>query len=472
MAEVVTRGGTYEILKKKNAITGKMENWKLGEGGQGKVYMVQRKSDGKQFALKVYHEPTPRKYNENLQKLVNMIPPHPAFIWPLELIPPLKNGEIGYINELYDNKKLKSFKKVAISGKENFSSIEAMLNSLIELVSAFEALHAKGLCFQDINEGAIVFDVEKGGVRICDCENVVPNNEPVPIGYSKNGHELYMQGFPKYMAPEVEIKAIHPDKYTDRYSLAIMMFMVLTRCHPLEGKKRFTYNPEKIVDANVEKDIYGKNPIFIFDDNNKTNPPDPEMDKSALKAWPTIPSFVQDLFKRTFTTGVPVNGQYDDTKKRERQKRPNEKEWRLAFQKWMDLLVECPDPNCQIGYCASVDANKNVTATCPMCKKKNNTIYPIMEVYKQKVLKRTIVLTPGKIIPKSALSDSTSLEPAMVVLKAKKPGVYGVRNYTTLQWRCSCGNVVDMIVGNKDIVTLKNGARIDFDYEWRGEIKI
>ena len=336
--KAVEDGSTYEVLEEKNKITGLMKPVMLGQGGQGAAFKVKNQKTGETCVAKIYHAATPPAFNKNLESIIKMTSPHEAFVWPQKTLPPRKNGAIGVIMDLYDNKVFKKFSDVAIYNKAEFKSREAMLNALIELVSAFEALHAKGCCFQDINEGAIVFDVENGRVKICDCENVAPEGARIPIGYGSNGGEIFIQGFPRYRAPELEIRAMHPDKYTDRYSLAVMIFMVLTLCHPLEGKKRFTYNSEGIVDANVRRDIYGANPIFVFDDKDTTNRPDSVEDKGALVQWPLIPNFVKELFKKAFCQGLPVKGKYDDAKRVERCNRPTEKQWREAFVKWMDLL--------------------------------------------------------------------------------------------------------------------------------------
>ena len=237
---VSVNGTTYEVLEKYDKLKKKNVPFMLGKGGQGAAFKAKNTKTGELCALKMYHAKTPPAFNDNLKKLAQNGSPHEAFVWPEELLPARSNGAIGFTMELYDGEVYKKFKDIAIFSKYQFASRRVQLNALIELASAFEALHAKGYCFQDINEGAIVFDVKNGRVRICDCENVAPEGSRIPMGYSSDGKEIFIQGFPRYKAPEVEIRATLPDKYTDRYSLAVMMFMVLTCCHPLEGKKRFT----------------------------------------------------------------------------------------------------------------------------------------------------------------------------------------------------------------------------------------
>jgi len=177
-----TDGTIYEIQQKKNAL-GKMVPFKLGSGGQGAAFKVKKQNTEEEYVAKIYHDRTPPEFNTNLTEIIAMTSPHEAFVWPKKLLQPNKKGAIGFVMDLYDNKVYRSFADVAIYGTARFRSRMVQLNALIELVSAFEALHAKGRCFQDINEGAIVFDTERGRVRICDCENVAPEGARIPIGY-------------------------------------------------------------------------------------------------------------------------------------------------------------------------------------------------------------------------------------------------------------------------------------------------
>ena len=462
-------GILYEVQEKKNAL-GKMVPFKLGAGGQGAAYVVKRQGASNTCAAKLYHDITPPEFNENLQKIVEMTSPHEAFIWPQKLLQPRKNGAIGFIMELYDNKVYRKFEDVAIWGKHQFRSRYAQLKALLELVSAFEALHATGHCFQDINQGAIVFDVERGRTKICDCENVAPEGKRIPIGYDNNGGKIYMQGFPRYKAPEVEIRAMLPDKYTDRYSLAVMIFMVLTCCHPLEGKKRFTYNPEGMVTPSVERDIYGANPIFIFDEKDSSNRPDPKEDGDALRAWPGIPSFIKELFVKAFCQGLPVKGKYDDTKKAERYNRPTEKQWREALVRWMDTLVRCSNDKCHLSFVADIDPRTfSMRTVCPFCGKDNQYDYPRMKIYKGSSHKRTIVLVPEREIPMSAISNNDSYDTAILVLKAKRPGIHGIKNTTNGKWICSCGQSTETL-NPDDFVKLQPIMKIQFNFDYHGDI--
>ena len=178
-------GQVYEILDK------------LGEGGQGAVFKVKNKSTGKMYALKVYIHDMKQDFIDNLRTNIVKGAPNDSFIWPLGLTEPLNNGRRGYIMELIE-KKYSSYVKI-MKGKAQFPSKEVQIHALLNLVDAFEALHARGYSYQDLNDGGVQFDCSNGDVIICDNDNVAPY-----------GANFGIQGKFKYMAPEVEIGMLLP----------------------------------------------------------------------------------------------------------------------------------------------------------------------------------------------------------------------------------------------------------------------
>ena len=60
----------------------------LGDGGQGIVYRVRNKKDGKYYALKMYREPMSKAFIDNLRNNIVKGAPDDSFIWPLGLTEP------------------------------------------------------------------------------------------------------------------------------------------------------------------------------------------------------------------------------------------------------------------------------------------------------------------------------------------------------------------------------------------------
>lgn len=107
--------------------------------------------------------------------------------------------------------------------KKEFSSFTAMINCTLNIVSAFRVLHRRGYVYQDLNNGNFFVRVSDGDVLICDNDNVSDSDKPSGIA-----------GKARYMAPSV-VKGGIPNRFTDRFSLGVCLFMLFMRCHPLEG---------------------------------------------------------------------------------------------------------------------------------------------------------------------------------------------------------------------------------------------
>lgn len=131
---------------------------------------------------------------------------------------------------------------------------------------------------------------QTGDVLICDNDNVTANQK-----------NLGVLGKMRYMAPEV-VRGEHlPDTHSDRFSLAIVLFLTLCFGNPFEGECLKKYD---IIDEKSDMEMYGTNPIFIYHKTNSSNRPIRGYHTTALKMWPMLPSYIQEAFHRTFVDGL------------------------------------------------------------------------------------------------------------------------------------------------------------------------
>ena len=434
----------------------------LGQGGQGSVYKVRHTQRGQDMVLKIYSGKMSREFIDNIRKNIAKGAPNDSFLWPQGLTEPLgvNKNRRGYIMDLYDSNKYSSLPKL-LKNMVSFPSKEMQIAALIDLVDAFELLHAKGYSYQDLNDGGVLIDCQNGKVLICDNDNVAPSGINIPM--DDQGH--YIQGKFKYMAPEVAINMFKPDKHSDRFSLAVLMFMILTYAHPYDGIKRLS---GPLTPALQEK-VYGIEPVFIFHPTDKSNRPDSKEDVNAIQVWPTIPDFIQNLFIKTFTAGMPSVGKRRDELEIERQGRTSEKEWREALHRWMDTMADCP--NCNYAVCTPIQGNTLLDTKCPHCGKKVQVVRPILIIKKNGRVERTIVLETDKTIAKCSVTNEISNAPAFVVKRSTKmPDVFGIQNLLPYQWKCSQAGSNGRLVGPNEILVALNGVHIEFDYTYSGEI--
>jgi serine/threonine protein kinase len=162
----------------------------------------------------------------------------------------------------------------------------------LQISAGFRELHLKGYSYQDLNDGNFFINPQNGDVLICDNDNV-----------SEYGKNSGIAGKARYMAPEIVAKGAKPDIMTDRFSLSVVLFLLWTRNHPLEGKAACSV----CMDAKHEKKIYGENPVFIFDPDDNSNRPVQGLHKGAINNWPSLPPCTQEMFIKAFSKDVLAN---------------------------------------------------------------------------------------------------------------------------------------------------------------------
>lgn len=195
-----------------------------------------------------------------------------------------------------------------LRAKESFASITAMVNAALHITAGFRAFHKKGYSYRDLNDGNFFINPKNGDVLICDNDNV-----------SEYGKNSGIAGKARYMAPEIVVGKTKPGIHTDRFSLSIVLFLLWTNSHPLEGKNGYPV----CMDAAHEKKIYGTNPVFIFDPSDDSNQPVQGLNKGAIKDWPLLPEYLRQEFIKAFSKEVLLDN-------------PEE---RIIEQEWLRLFI-------------------------------------------------------------------------------------------------------------------------------------
>lgn len=285
----------------------------LGAGGQGEVYRVS--VNGKPRALKWYYPHTGSKWQmDNLVNLINKGSPDDRFLWPTDLLAEETRPGFGYMMPLRPSR----YKGISdLLSRSVNTTLKSLVTACAHLSDAFLQLHSKGWCYRDISQGNMFFDPGNGEVLVCDIDNVGVNGGDTPI-----------LGTPRFMAPEVVRRQAKPSTETDRFSLAVMLFLVLLNDHPLDGRKEVDIH---CFDRHAMERLYGVEPLFIFDPKDHSNEPVKGYHDNALAFWPIYPAFIKHLFVRSFTSGLwdPKHGRVTET------------EWRLAMNILRDSIFNC-----------------------------------------------------------------------------------------------------------------------------------
>lgn len=409
-------GGTATIVKE------------LGRGGQGIVFLVE--VCGEKKALKWYLNAPDDKFYRNLEHNIASGAPSDAFLWP-EYLTEKQQGSYGYIMKLRPQNYYE-FGNFLLA-KVAFKSFTAMLSAAMKICDGFMMLHRFGYSYQDLNDGNFFIDPQTGDVLICDNDNVMPQGE-------KSG----IMGKARYMAPEIVAGGI-PDKYSDRFSLSVILFMLFYANHPFEGAKVVAC---PCMTESYEKRFYGSEALFIYDPTDKSNLPVRGIHQNVIRRWPAFPQMLRDAFIEEFS--------------KEKLQNPNtrmiEQNWKKIISSVRDSLVVCP--HCSEETFVNVS---NTTDKCMNCGKD-------VDLSKRLVINnRSLPLTNNTTI----YIDEDNTPDGVVTTDCN--GFMLIKNISTETWTVETPSGKIKTVAQNEILPVKEGLKITFRVHtvpYKAEIKI
>lgn len=395
----------------------------LGRGGQGIVYLVDL--DGQQMALKWYLNPPDKRFYKNLERNIRQGAPSDAFIWP-EYLTLQENGSYGYIMKLRPSDYFE-FGNYLLARK-NFKSFNAMLAAAMKICNGFMMLHRFGYSYQDLNDGNFFIRPTDGDVLICDNDNVMPQGE-------KSG----IMGKARYMAPEIVSGGV-PDKYSDRFSLSVILFMLFFANHPFEGAKVVAC---PCMTEAFEKRFYGSEALFIYCPSDKSNLPVRGVHQNVIKRWPLFPSLLRKAFIE----------QFNEEKLRNPNARMIEQEWERIISKVRDELVVCP--HCHEETFVDMDENNH---KCINCDKEIDTTKRL------KLNNRNLILTAGTKL----YIDNDNIPDAEVDFFPSDKNLLVIRNLTQSTWNVDTPSGKVKVVKPNEFLPILNGLKISFGSSIKG----
>ncbi len=297
----------------------------LGGGGQGQVYEVE--FAGEAMALKWYFPSALARdpgLQERLKRCIRSADPNTSFLWPILVVDPtpecrhdlaLPAAGFGYMMKLRPADYVAAV--AHISGRISIS-LRQLLRACFHLAEAFHALHSKGLCYKDISLGNLFLDPATGRILICDNDNVDINGSPM-------GGVI---GTPGFMAPEVLLGQSRPSTSSDLFSLAVLLFRLLTRHDPFLGRLELDI---RCLDGPARRRLQGEDPVFIFDADDDRNRPDPMAHPAPLLTWPIYPRQLQRLLQQSLGAGA-----------RQPERRVYTGQWMKGLSRCLDQHALCP----------------------------------------------------------------------------------------------------------------------------------
>ena len=414
----------------------------LGDGGQGEVYLVEE--NGQKYAFKIYKDEVSSDFRYNLKNNIQKGSPSANFLWPKEFIE-FTDGDCGYMMDLR-GKEYVSFVSY-LTGKNRFKSKRLLLNWCIELVKSFKDLHERGYSYQDLNDGSFFLNPDNGKILICDNDNVTADKR-----------SLGVLGKMRYMAPEIVRgdkdritgERQMPDVHSDRFSLAVILFLALCLGNPFEGEKLKDY---VIVDEKAEYEMFGSNPIYIYNEQDPSNRPIRGYHTAVLKRYPTLPSYIKAAFQKTFVDGL---------KDRENS-RTTELEWIRLLCRYRDELITC---ECGHEYIYGF-YEKKPNVKCPGCHKPTRAFCTLI------IGKGKVLLEPGKYLYRSHIDKYSGNynEPiGKVITNKNNPSLWGIKIKLEHPILVKDRSGHEKEIAKDGVIPIIDGLKIRFEEKAIGEI--
>lgn len=305
--------------------------------GQGDIYKVHNDKDV--YALKLFHTGDYKKLRRQIERLQKRGRASSAFVHPLYVV--RTDDRIGYVMEYVAGEHYKDA-SILFNGVETamadgsvvrlelpFHQKLAILDSIIRaLMIPFGA----DIVIADVKFENIKVNVNDFSVKILDTDTAVGG-----------GKRPMVSGTVGFMEPLVMRGEKIPDKYSDAYSLAVMIWMTLISGHPLRGRRY--YEP---CNQNVDTYTFATNPVYVYHRKDASNRPS-DSDKRVIERMKKYPKYFLDAMHKTFVDGL------------------FEGEKRVEPREWLEIIERLYEDHFICKYCGEEHFFCSVERVCHIC---------------------------------------------------------------------------------------------------------
>lgn len=341
----------------------------LNKGGQGIVYKT-----AEDFLIKVNTASDCEKYRERykwLRKRGTQLPKETRIAFPMAI---LEDPFVGYVmKEAKGHVSLNDYvekpEEIEDLWDWYFNATGGLTKRLqigYLLAKSLRYLHINGYAYVDISPSNIFVSREKNSLAIIDSDNI-----------TSGVYKPLIDGTNFYMAPEIGNKSAIANTVTDTYSYAVLLFKMLTTCHPFIGDDAEDENPEKL-----QEEVDTGKKAYIGDPNSSEN-----KNSNFENTKIFLTEELTELFRRTFVDG-----------KLESSRRPTLMEFMRACAHARNIVIQCDHDGCDAEYYYT-----GKDCICPMCDEHIKKVYLLTS--------RNMVKTSGRIlIPLDGSSEMKSLD--------------------------------------------------------------
>lgn len=340
----------------------------------------------------------------------------------------------GYTLE-YNNEHLPQRTKV------KFKNIDAIVNCSVNIAKIFHNLHSKEHFFYSFYEEDLLINIENGDVLL-DISNAI----------TRNKEQYILNKGCIYLAPELLSEKDVPNKFSDNYTLSVLLFRIFFHNHPLEGKAVID---DLSLDFKNQIKYYGNKATFIYDKNNSSNRPVRGVHYAVISMWEKYPQYIRDAFMYNFG---------------EKLFSPTE---RYSPTQWLDLLLRLesdilPCVCGRIDFSFLYELTPETFYQCQKCGSKYHSIY-----FKKK--KFRLPIHEGNKVYATFLKDNPKpYNDVIGIVQENKihANVFGLLNVSKSPWNCTIkGGEFKIINPNNTLPIFQHfnfdyfGSIAEFDYK-------
>lgn len=279
----------------------------------------------------------------------------------------LKHGEYGYVCDescevtltyyIHPSKEIKPFNKWYYDAT---GGIEYRLKTGYIIATAIEKIHQLGYCLVDLcpeNTSITKYNAEERTlpkVKFLGAENI-----------SSYTYHPQIKGSDLYIDPMVYLNRNGNSVTSDTYSYAVMLFELLSTCHPYIGDDCENEEYQNLIEL-----VNSGNLEYIGNDDCDDNKND-TFDMTQL----FIPKELKELFYKMF-----VSGKFSPNE------RPLIADFKKACLRAIQKLIVCSNPACKREY------PYNVNKICPFCNRQTENV--VVARVKRKLCSTENILLP------------------------------------------------------------------------------
>ena len=210
--------------------------------------------------------------------------------------------------------------------------------------------------------------------------------------------------------------------------------------HPLDGKRSLVpcLTPE------IERIIYGSDPIFIFDPNNDRNRPVRGVQQNAIRFWPCYPQYIQNEFCKAFSKPVMLHPDQNP--------RTTDRQWMNLLLRARGEIVKCP---CGVQHFFSINSETVRCLSCGMSLQRPL----VMHTDRYDVM----LAVNTRIYPYQVQMDSNDYNNpiGLVIANKKDPSRLGLGNASGRTWKYTAPDGSQSDIAPKGVAPLVKGVKIN-----------